>query len=98
MTLTPTPEFHRAVGIPRSAAVEYPYGRPLGEVGDAKGQRAVLMDTLKVLEEARKPGEIRHLRYTWPEEPKDAKWHPPEMSPIVGALLEEIRAARKRRD
>ena len=97
VALTPTPEFHRAVGIPRSAAIEYPYGRPVGQVGDTNGQRQVLTDTLSVLENAQKPGEIHHLSYTWPEEPKEAKWHPPEMSPLIKAYLEQIRAARKQK-
>ncbi len=95
VVLTPTPEFHKLVGIPRSAAIEYPYGRPMGQVGDRDGQRQVLLETLSVLEKAREPGEIRHLPFIWPEEPKNAKWHPPEMSPLIKVYLDEIRAARK---
>ncbi len=53
--LTPTHEFNRAVGIPRSAAIEYPYGRPVGEVGDRDGQRRVLQAALAVLAEAGGP-------------------------------------------
>jgi hypothetical protein len=95
VVLTPTPEFHRLVGIPRSAAIEYPYGRPVGEVGDREGQRKVLLETLSVLEKVREPGEIRHLSFTWPEEPKAAKWQPPEMSPLIKLYLDDIKAARK---
>lgn len=94
--LTPTPEFNRLIGgVPRSAAIEYPYGRPVGQVGDRDGQRQVLLETLSVLENAREPGEIRHLPFTWPEEPKNAKWQPPEMSPLIKLYVDEIRAARK---
>jgi D-proline reductase (dithiol) PrdB len=95
IVLTPTPDWHRAVGIPRSAAIEYPFGRPLGQVGDKEGQRKVLLDTLSVLEKAQRPGEIRHLSFAWPEEPKETKWQPPEMSPLIKVYLEEIKAARK---
>jgi len=95
IVLTPTPEFHRLVGIPRSAAIEYPYGRPVGEVGDKEGQRKVLLETLSVLEKARKPGEIRHLAFTWPEEPKATKWQPPEMSPLIKLYIDEIKSARR---
>lgn len=95
VVLTPTPEFHRVVGIPRSAAIEYPYGRPVGQVGDSNGQRAVLLAALSVLETARTPGEIQHLPFEWPESPRDAKWHPPEMSPLIKLYREEIKAARK---
>ncbi len=95
VVLTPSPEFHKLVGIPRSAAIEYPYGRPVGQVGDREGQREVLLETLSVLEKARIPGEIEHLDFTWPEEPKAAKWQPPEMSPLIKLYLDEIKAARR---
>ena len=71
IVLTPTHDFHRAVGIPRSAAIEYPYGRPVGQVDDRKGQRDVLLAVLSCLKQASKPGEIYHLPYTWPKEPKE---------------------------
>jgi hypothetical protein len=90
------PDFHRAVGIPRSAAIEYPFGRPVGEVGDRDGQRRVLSAALALLERAQTPGEVQHLPYIWPEEPKETKWHPPEMSPIIKAYLSEIKAAARR--
>jgi len=90
-----TPEFHREVGIPRVAAIEYPYGRPIGNVHDREGQRAVLLKALSVLAKAKSPGEVFHLPFTWPEQPKKTDWHPPEMSPIVKMLLDKIGKARK---
>lgn len=96
VVLTPTWEFHRAVGVPRQVAIEYPYGRPIGQVGDVAGQRAVLLESITFLQEAEKPGAVRHLPFKWPEPPKDTHWHPSEMSPIVAANLEEIKKARKR--
>ncbi len=88
-----TPEYSREIGFPRVAAIEYPYGRPVGQVGDVEGQRNVLLDALSVLEKAREPGQVFHLPFTWPEEPKNTKWHPPEISPIVKLFLEEIKRA-----
>ncbi len=70
VVLTPTPEFHRIMGVPRTAAIEYPYGRPLGQVGDTDGQRQVLLAALAVLEEAEKPGEERHLLSHGPKSPR----------------------------
>ena len=95
LVLTPNPEWHRVVGIPRSAAIEYPYGRPVGQVADREGQRAVLLAALSVLEKAQKPGEVRHLPFTWPEEPRETDWHPPEMSPLIKVYIDEIKQARK---
>ncbi len=88
-----TPEFNREIGIPRIAAIEYPYGRVVGEVNDTKGQRRVLLETLSVLDAAKKPGEVVHLPYTWPEDPRNTKWHPPEASPIIKMFLKEIKKA-----
>jgi len=96
IVLTPTPEFHKVVGIPRSAAIEYPFGRALGHAGSRKEQREVLLAVLGVLERARRPGEIRHLPFTWPEEPRKADWQPPEMSPLVKVYLDDIKKARAR--
>ena len=94
--LTPTYEFHRAVGIPRSAAIEYPYGRPIGQVGDREGQRQVLLRALSMLEKAQTPGAVWHLPFAWPEEPKKTDWQPPEMSPLIKFYLEEIKEARRK--
>jgi hypothetical protein len=95
IVLTPTHEFHRAVGIPRSAAIEYPYGRPVGQVGDREGQRRVLTEVLSVLEKAEGPGEVWHLPFTWPEEPKKTDWQPSDRSPLIKLYLEEIKKARR---
>ena len=61
--LTPTPEFHREVGMPRVAAIAYPFGRPVGQVRDSQGQRKVLLETLACLAKADRPGQIFHLPF-----------------------------------
>lgn len=96
IALSPTPEFNREIGFPRIAAIEYPFGRPIGEVGDVEGQRKVLLDTLNVLENAKNPGEVIYLPYRWHEDPKATKWHPPEISPIVKLFLDEIKTMGKK--
>ena len=64
-------------------------------MGDREGQRKVLLETLAVLEKAERPGEVWHLPFTWPEDPKKTDWQPPEMSPLIRFYLEEIRKLRK---
>jgi len=91
LCLTMIPEFSRKIGIPRTAAIEYPFGRPVGQVHDWSGQRQVLLETLSCLEKASNPGEVFHLPFIWPEEPRETKWHPPERSPILQFLKEEHR-------
>lgn len=91
--LTPTPEFQKSIGMPRVAAIEYPYGRPVGEVNDAEGQRAVLLQTLSCMEQVRTPGQVCHLPFTWHEDPRNTDWHPPERSPILKLILGDIKKA-----
>ena len=91
VVLNPTWEFNRAVGVPRTAAIEYPYGRPVGDVGDVDDQQDILKRALDVLVEADTPGFIRHLPHTWHQIPKETKWQPPEISPLVKMYLDDIR-------
>jgi len=83
-------EYNRLIGIPRVAAIEHPFGRPFGDVGDRATQRAVLRAALEVAEQATHPGEVAHLPFVWSEDPKDTKWHPAEPSPII-ALIQKRR-------
>jgi D-proline reductase (dithiol) PrdB len=89
LCLTMIPEFSRKIGIPRVAAIEYPFGRPVGQVHDRQGQHQVLQEALSCLGKASRPGEVFHLPFTWPEDPKETKWHPPEISPILKLFREE---------
>jgi hypothetical protein len=91
VVLTPMPEFHRAVGIPRQVAVAFPFGRLLGDVGEVETQTQVLREALKWLEAAEQPGHTLHLSLTWPQSPKATHWHPPQMSPIVKHFIDEIK-------
>ena len=85
--LNMVPAYQPTVGAPRVAAISHPFGRPFGDVGDAGTQRAVLGAALDVLERARTPGEVVHLPFRWPEEPKATRWEPAEPSPIVALML-----------
>ncbi len=75
--------YHHLVGIPRVAAIEHPFGRPMGDVGDAETQRAVLRAALDVFRTAREPGTVEHLPFVWHEAPERTRWHPAEPSPII---------------
>ena len=85
--------YQRAIGMARVAAIEHPFGRPFGDVGDAATQRAVLEAALAVFATARTPGHVEHLPFRWHEEPADTKWHPAEPSPII-ALMKARQAKR----
>jgi hypothetical protein len=68
------------------AAIEFPFGRPLGQPHDAATQGAVLRATLEALQMAERSGSVIHLPFEWPERPDEVRWHPKEPSPIVQLL------------
>ncbi len=86
IALSMVPDLTHAAGAPRVAAIEFPFGRPLGQPGDVDGQRAVLAATLEALRDAGGPGAVIHLPYEWPEPVDQVHWHPAEPSPIVKLL------------
>jgi len=84
--------YQSLVGMPRVAAIEHPFGRPYGDVGDTDTQAAVLRAALAVFASAREPGTVEHLPFVWHEDPAETKWHPAEPSPIIAM----IKKGRKR--
>jgi D-proline reductase (dithiol) PrdB len=78
--------YQQVVGMPRVAAIEHPFGRPYGDVGDVETQRGVLQAALSIAERAREPGHVEHLPFVWPQAPKETKWHPAEPSPIIALI------------
>jgi hypothetical protein len=84
--------YQRVVGMPRVAAIEHPFGRPYGDVGDATTQRAVLLAALDLAKGASVPGHVEHLPFVWHEPPDETKWHPAEPSPIIALVKKRQRA------
>ena len=78
--------YQRLIGMPRVAAIEHPFGRPYGDVGDSDTQRDVMRAALAVFESAAQAGHVEHLPFKWHEDPKETKWHPAEPSPIIGLM------------
>lgn len=94
ISLSMVPDLTRAMGAPRVAAIEFPFGRTLGQPGQAETQRAVLAATLEALNDAERPGTVTHLPFVWPEAAADVHWHPAEPSPILKLLAAEPTLAR----
>ncbi|MHB8381526.1 MAG: hypothetical protein ACYDC3_04190 [Candidatus Binataceae bacterium] len=53
---------------PRTVFVNFPMGNPFGRASDRVQQRAILLDALRMLEDARHGGELIDLPYQWGEE------------------------------
>ena len=82
LCLSNIPDLTAAVGVPRLAGIEYPFGRTLGRPGDAAGQMAVVRGALEALEAMATPGSIVHLPHKWPESESTEGLHPVEPPPI----------------
>lgn len=85
LALSMIPELTASVGVPRMAAIEHPFGLPLGLPGDAAGQLGVLEATLRALAGISQPGGVVHLPFEWNPGEK-VNTHPPEPPPIVRYL------------
>jgi hypothetical protein len=91
--VTNMPYWSDKVGVPRTLAVEFPFGHPLGHAGDRDEQLTVIREALRVLGKAREPGAVQHLEREWPDfETWKTAWYPPELPPVIKVLLERLRA------
>jgi hypothetical protein len=97
------PFWAEKVGVPRTLAVEFPFGHTLGQPHDVAQQMRVIRQALEVLETTKAPGPIVHSPETWPVPQKEAlkDWQPKEPSPIMEVMaprfLEMMRQRRQRK-
>ena len=82
VSISNVPEITYRVCVPRAVFIQYPFGRLLGDVGDAAGQRQICSDMLDMLATSEVPNTYRHLPYHWQEAPEDTRWRPPEPPPL----------------
>ena len=97
--VTNMPFWAEKVGVPRTLAVEFPFGHTLGRPHDAVQQTRVIRQALGVLETAEAPGVIVHSPETWPVSQPEAlqDWQPEEPSPVIRAMTPHIREMVRRR-
>ena len=91
--VTMMPYWSEKIGVPRTLAVEFPFGHTLGAPYDAPQQKRVILEALNVLAEAPEPGRIVHSGENWDEPIEDAiqSWQPKEPSPIIAELAPKFR-------
>ena len=97
VTVTMMPHLAEKMRLSRVIGVEFPFGQAFGMVGDLEMQRRVAEAAVQLLSEANEPGTRRDLDIAWPIDTKTAYrgWQPPEVSPIVASMLDQIRKARR---
>lgn len=91
--VTMMPYWSEKVGVPRTLAVEFPFGHTLGAPHNAPQQKRVILQALNVLAEASEPGRTVHSGESWDEPIEDAirSWQPKEPSPIISELSPKFR-------
>jgi hypothetical protein len=86
VTLANIPDLVEAVGAPRVAGIEHPFGQTVGDPGDVETQIAVLRATLATLESIPEPGGRINLPFEWKGDPKAIE-HNMEPPPIAKYLM-----------
>jgi hypothetical protein len=91
--VTNMPFWAERIGVPRTLAVEFPFGHILGQPGDKDQQIRVIREALDVLENAQVPGAIVHSGEEWPfpQEIAIRSWQPEKPSPIIQYLTPRFR-------
>jgi D-proline reductase (dithiol) PrdB len=106
VVVTNMPVWAERIGVPRTLAVEFPFGHILGQPGDREQQMRVIRQALEVLENAKEPGTIVHSQERWPAPLDEAcrashpETPPPigaEMGRYIGSFLRGLRRGRRNR-
>ena len=97
--VTMMPFWSEKVGVPRTLAVEFPFGHTLGQPHNAAQQMRVIRQALGVLETADTPGTIVHSSEAWPvpAEQTTEDWQPEEPSPAIKILSRRFRQMLRER-
>ncbi len=80
------PDLTYAVGVPRLAGIEHPFGQTMGRPGDRETQRAVLLAALEAAANMRSPGSIIHLPFAWTGTRRETRTAPKVPPPISDHL------------
>lgn len=99
VVVTNMPFWAEKIGVPRTLAVEFPFGHTLGQPNDQAQQTRVILEALDVLEKASDPGTIVHSEEKWPVDQEQAMqdWQPEEPSPLIAVMGPKIREVLKER-
>jgi hypothetical protein len=97
--VTNMPIWAEQVGVPRTLAVEFPFGHTLGQPRAVTQQKRVICQALEVLETAKTPGMIIHSQEKWhvPKEEALKSWQPEVPSPIIQVMVPRIREMLRQR-
>lgn len=92
--VTMMPYWAEKMGVPRTLAVEVPFGHAFGVPGDRDMQMSIVRAALALLENAREPGAMSEIEVEWPQPSDEARkdWQPLEPSPIIKVMRDQAQA------
>jgi hypothetical protein len=93
------PYWAEKIGVPRTLAVEFPFGQTLGGSGNTQQQMRVIRQALSVLATTVEPGTTIHSAEVWPQDVQQAiqGWQPEKPSPIIAELSPHFREMLRQR-
>ena len=97
--VTPMPCWAEQIGVPRTLAVEFPFGQTLGQPHNTAQQMEIITLALDALTQLDEPGQVVHAPAVWQQPLKEAvsDWQPQQPSPIVSEMAPNIRALMRQR-
>ena len=97
--VTMMPFWAEKIGVPRTLAVEFPFGHTLGQPHNVAQQMRVIRQALEVLRTADTPGTIVNSSEVWPVPTEQAieDWQPEKPSPAVKILSQRFRQMLRER-
>jgi hypothetical protein len=99
--VTMVPDWAKRRGVPRTLAVEFPFGHTLGKAGSRDQQLGVIRHALQVLRDASRPAQIEHHGEVWEGDEREwrKRWQPAEPSPIIAFMrARAVQQAQERRE
>ncbi len=97
--VTNMPYWSEKTGVPRTLAVEFPFGHILGQPCDVPMQMSIISQALQVLADAGEPGVVIHAANEWPQPFEEATtaWQPETQSPIIAYLRPQFREVMRQK-
>ena len=97
--VTMVPDWAERRGVPRTLAVEFPFGHPFGKAGANDQQLGVIRHALQVLQDAIQPGKIEHHEEVWEGDEREwrKRWQPVEPSPIIAFMRDRAQQQAQER-
>lgn len=89
------------IGVPRTLAVEYPFGHIFGQPKNVSQQMRLARHVIHVIETLDEPGMIVHSNEIWPQPTEEAikEWQPEVPAPVISHISKSfLEMMRKKRN